>query len=91
MAFSEFGRRVAENASAGTDHGAAAPVFVVGPGVKGGVYGSNPDLEHLVDGDVAHSIDFRSVYATLVKGWLGAPVAPAVRGEFPTLPFLPSA
>jgi uncharacterized protein (DUF1501 family) len=91
MAFSEFGRRVAENASAGTDHGAAAPVFVVGPGVKGGVYGSNPDLEHLVDGDVAHSIDFRSVYATLVKGWLGAPVAPAVQGEFPTLAFLPSA
>ena len=91
MAFSEFGRRVAENASSGTDHGAAAPVFVVGPAVKGGVYGSNPDLEHLVDGDITHSIDFRSVYATLVKGWLGSPVEPAVKGEFPTLPFLASA
>jgi uncharacterized protein (DUF1501 family) len=91
MAFSEFGRRVAENASAGTDHGAAGPVFVVGPSVKGGLYGSNPDFSHLVDGDVTHGIDFRSVYATLVKDWLGAPIAPAIQGEFPLLPFLSSA
>lgn len=88
MVFSEFGRRVAENASAGTDHGAAAPMFVIGPSVKGGLHGTPPDLEHLVDGDVAHGIDFRSVYATLVTEWLGAPAAPSVIGSFPSLPFL---
>jgi len=90
VTFSEFGRRVAENASAGTDHGAAAPVLVVGPAVQGGLFGVPPDLEHLVDGDVAHTIDFRSVYTTLVADWLGAPAESAVVGAFPSIPFLKS-
>ena len=90
VTFSEFGRRVAENASAGTDHGAAAPVFVVGPAVQGGLFGPPPDLEHLIDGDVVHTIDFRSVYTTLVTEWLGASAEPAVSGSFPTVPFLKS-
>ncbi len=90
VTFSEFGRRVTENASGGTDHGAAAPVFVVGPSVQGGLFGVPPDLEHLVDGDVGHTIDFRSVYATLVKDWLGADPALSVAGEFPLIPFLKS-
>jgi uncharacterized protein (DUF1501 family) len=90
VTFSEFGRRVEENASAGTDHGAAAPVFVVGPSVQGGLYGIPPDLEHLVDGDVAHTIDFRSVYTTLVTEWLAAPAETAVSGTFPPMPFLKS-
>ncbi len=73
MAFSEFGRRVAENASSGTDHGAAAPMFVMGEGLRGGVLGPNPDLGDLVDGDVRHTTDFREVYAALLEGWLGVP------------------
>ncbi|QDU86105.1 hypothetical protein Pla163_32540 [Planctomycetes bacterium Pla163] len=71
LVFSEFGRRVRENASAGTDHGAAGPVFVLGPAARGGFVGTPPDLEHLVDGDLPHGIDFRSVYATLESRWLG--------------------
>jgi uncharacterized protein (DUF1501 family) len=90
VTFSEFGRRVEENASGGTDHGAAAPVFVLGGAVQGGLFGVPPDLEHLVDGDVGHTIDFRSVYTTLVTDWLGASAEPAVTGTFPTVPFLKS-
>lgn len=69
--FSEFGRRVRENASGGTDHGAGAPAFVVGPRASGGFVGTAPDLERLVDGDVPHSIDFRSVYTALECDWMG--------------------
>ncbi len=72
LAFSEFGRRVAENGSAGTDHGAAAPMFVFGDKVRGGVHGAPPDLENLIDGDVRHQIDFRQVYASVLDGWLQA-------------------
>ena len=68
-----------------------APVFVVGPSVQGGLFGVPPDLEHLVDGDVGHTIDFRSVYATLVQDWLGADPSLSVAGEFPRIPFLRSA
>jgi uncharacterized protein (DUF1501 family) len=71
LVFSEFGRRVRENASAGTDHGAAGPAFVLGPAASGGFVGTPPDLEHLIDGDLPHGIDFRSVYATLESGWMG--------------------
>ncbi|MBV6459280.1 MAG: hypothetical protein HONBIEJF_02425 [Fimbriimonadaceae bacterium] len=71
MVFSEFGRRTYENASAGTDHGAAAPMFLVGSGVKGGMYGPIPNLNDLDDGDVKFAIDFRQVYATALDGWLG--------------------
>jgi uncharacterized protein (DUF1501 family) len=85
MTFSEFGRRVAENASRGTDHGEAAPVFLIGGGVKGGLYGSHPDLGRLNDGNLAFSTDFRSVYATVIQRWLGRPSEAIVGGTFPTL------
>lgn len=68
--FSEFGRRVKDNGS-GTDHGAAAPVFVIGGGVRPGLVGKNPDLLHLDNGDLRYQIDFRSVYATLLNKKLG--------------------
>ncbi len=71
MTFSEFGRRVEENASKGTDHGAASCMFVVGPSVKGGVIGEHPSLKNLDFGDLKHHTDFRRVYATLLDSWLG--------------------
>ncbi|MEM1331060.1 MAG: DUF1501 domain-containing protein [Planctomycetota bacterium] len=72
LVFSEFGRRVAQNASGGTDHGTAAPVFLMGPMVKPGVFGDHPSLRDLDDGDLKHSIDFRSVYAGVLERWLDA-------------------
>ena len=71
LVFSEFGRRAAENGSSGTDHGAAAPVFLVGAPVRGGMHGRAPDLTRLVEGDVPHSTDFRSLYTTLERDWMG--------------------
>jgi uncharacterized protein (DUF1501 family) len=73
MTFSEFGRRVAENASAGTDHGKASCMFVAGGGVKGGLYGKYPSLTELSQGDLEHTVDFRNVYSDLLGGWLKAP------------------
>ena len=70
MGFSEFGRRVAENDSAGTDHGQGSVMFVLGQGVKGGVHGDSPDLEHLESGDIVYKQDFRGVYAHALDGWL---------------------
>ena len=71
LTFSEFGRRAHENASLGTDHGAAAPMFLVGGRVKGGLHGARPDLTNLVGGDVDHKIDFREVYAATLDTWMG--------------------
>jgi uncharacterized protein (DUF1501 family) len=71
MTFSEFGRRVYENGSRGTDHGAASCLFVAGPSVKGGVVGKHPSLADLDAGDLKFHTDFRSVYATQLDGWLG--------------------
>ena len=71
MTFSEFGRRVQENASKGTDHGAASCLFVAGPGVKGGPVGDHPSLSDLDAGDLKYHTDFRQVYATLLDRWLG--------------------
>jgi uncharacterized protein (DUF1501 family) len=71
VTFSEFGRRVDENGSRGTDHGAASCLFVAGPSVKGGVVGPHPSLSDLGDGDLKFHTDFRRVYATLLDGWLG--------------------
>lgn len=82
LAFSEFGRRVAENGSQGTDHGAAAPVFLFGDTLKGGLHGEPPDLADLVDGDVKHKIDFRQVYASLLDNWLGTPSRPILGRDF---------
>ena len=71
LTFSEFGRRVQENGSRGTDHGAASCMFVAGPSVKGGVVGPHPSLADLDAGDLKFHTDFRRVYATLLDGWLG--------------------
>lgn len=71
MTFSEFGRRVKENGSQGTDHGVAAPMFLAGPACRAGLTGGRPDLGNLEDGDVRHRIDFRRVYAAVLKDWLG--------------------
>lgn len=88
MAFSEFGRRVAENGSAGTDHGAAGPMFLMGGPVAGGVHGRHPSLTELDRGDLKMTTDFRSVYATLIEDWLGAPSRLVLGGSFPKLPLL---
>ncbi len=89
MTFSEFGRRVKQNASAGTDHGTAAPMFIVGSGIQAGVHGAHPSLSRLDDnGDLTYGIDFRSVYASLIDQWMGAD-AQAVLGErFAPVPLL---
>ena len=72
MTFSEFGRRVEQNGSAGTDHGTAAPLFVIGQNAKGGIVGNNPDLSNLDNnGDLQYEYDFRQVYATLLQDHLG--------------------
>ena len=72
MTFSEFGRRVGQNGSFGTDHGTAAPLFLLGNGVKGGLYGSAPVLDDLDSaGNMKFDIDFRTVYATVLQDWFG--------------------
>ncbi len=88
MTFSEFGRRVKENGSAGTDHGAASVMFLAGGGIKGGVYGDYPSLSDLDDGDLRMHTDFRSVYATLLDKWLQTPSNPVLGGNFPHLNFV---
>ena len=86
MMFTEFGRRVEENGSLGTDHGTATPMFVVGRGVKGGFYGQHPSLTDLDDGNMRMTTDFRRVYATMIEDWLGSGDAEAVlKGRFGTL------
>ena len=86
MIFSEFGRRVPENVTLGTDHGAANVMFVVGNGVKGGHYGEVPSLTKLAEGDnLAYTTDFRRVYQTLISGWLEHGGSDDIlRGEFKT-------
>jgi uncharacterized protein (DUF1501 family) len=84
---SEFGRRVPENTSLGTDHGTAQVNFVIGNAVKGGLYGKAPSLMNLVLGDNLEStVDFRQVYATLIQGWLDADAASVLGQRFDTLP-----
>jgi len=72
LAFTEFGRRVAENSGRGTDHGAAQPLFIMGSSVKSGIHGEHPSLAQLEDGDLKYKIDFRSIYATVLDGWMKA-------------------
>jgi uncharacterized protein (DUF1501 family) len=86
VTFSEFGRRVAENASRGTDHGTASPLFAIGGGIKGGLYGSQPSLDDLDNGNLKFGTDFRSVYAALLEHWLQRPAAPIVGGTFTPVP-----
>jgi len=82
MVFSEFGRRVAQNGSSGTDHGAAGPMFVSGGKVKGGVYGAHPSLTDLDDGDLKYTTDFRRIYATILDKWLNADSAVVLKNKF---------
>ena len=88
LVFSEFGRRVAENASQGTDHGAAAPVFVMGPirSESRGLVGAHPSLEDLDDGDLKHHTDFRRVYAAVLEEWLNCPAESVLGKGFQPLP-----
>lgn len=82
MSFSEFGRRVSQNASGGTDHGTAAPMFLAGPMVKAGVVGNQPSLTDLDSGDLKYSLDFRSVYAGVLGQWLKADADKVLEGHF---------
>jgi uncharacterized protein (DUF1501 family) len=92
MTWSEFGRRVEENASQGTDHGTAAPLFVLGNAVQGGIYGEPPDLNRLDKyGNLTFTADFRSVYATVLDRWLGAPASAVLGGSYEEHAFLPAA
>ena len=90
LTFSEFGRRVEENGSKGTDHGAAAPMFVLGSAIRGGVFGDAPDLTDLEDGDVRFTTDFRQVYATLLERWFNVDARPILASTFEPIPFLPA-
>ncbi len=87
MVFSEFGRRVEENASAGTDHGTAGPMYILGKHVKGGWYGSFPKLDDLDEnGNLKVTTDFRRVYATMIAEWMGFDRADSIlKGDFPGL------
>ena len=88
LAFSEFGRRAAENNSGGTDHGAAGPVFVAGPKLAQGLHGTTPNLADLDEGDVKMAIDFRQIYASILDRWLDVPAAKILSGNFEPLPLL---
>lgn len=88
MCFSEFGRRVAENASAGTDHGAAAPMFLAGTAVRAGLIGPHPNLADLDEGDLKHHTDFRQVYACVLEQWLGCDSEPILGGRYAPVPAL---
>jgi uncharacterized protein (DUF1501 family) len=73
MTYSEFGRRVAENGSGGTDHGTAAPHFVFGGRMNGGIFGSQPSLDDLERGDLRFTTHFKSYYQTVLSRWLESP------------------
>ncbi|MGH2632374.1 MAG: DUF1501 domain-containing protein, partial [Tepidiformaceae bacterium] len=89
LTWSEFGRRVQENANGGTDHGSASVMFALGSKVKQGFYGDQPSLSQLVDnGNLAFTTDFRSVYATVIDNWLGIPSAPLLGQQWPNLGFV---
>ena len=86
LVFTEFGRRVEENASLGTDHGTATPLFVIGDGVKGGFWGTPPSLTELDDGNLIKTTDFRRVYASMVEEWMGfGETERLLRGRFEPL------
>ncbi len=88
MTYSEFGRRVNENASAGTDHGTAAPQLLLGGQVKGGLYGSFPSLTDLQEGDLKHHVEYRSLYATVIAKWWELTDRSFSPSRYPELGFL---
>jgi uncharacterized protein (DUF1501 family) len=88
VTFSEFGRRVHENGSRGTDHGQAGPMFVLGGRVRGGFHGALPNLTDLDNGDLKYTVDFRSVYATVLQNWLAADPAAILGSPFPLVEFV---
>jgi uncharacterized protein (DUF1501 family) len=88
MTFSEFGRRVEENASNGTDHGAAAPMFVLGSSIQQGLVGQHPSMTDLDQGDLKFGVDFRSVYASVLQNWLETPSKPILGDQFSLLPLV---
>ncbi len=88
LVFSEFGRRVQENRSGGTDHGTAAPMFVVGDRIKPGLHGAYPSLTELDQGDLIHTVDFRQVYAAVLDDWFGVKPASVLGQDFKRLPLL---
>ena len=94
MTFSEFGRRVVSNASRGTDHGSAAPMFVFGAGIRQQMIGKNPDLSSLVNGNLGMTTDFRQVYSALIGDWLGegqATAATVLTRSFDAVPIFQGA
>ena len=98
LQFSEFGRRITENGSQGTDHGAAGVMMAMGGGVRGGIYGTAPNLNPIAGnptssrtrGDVRYDTDFRSVYAEIIDNWLGGNSVAVLGGDFrnPALNFI---
>ncbi len=91
LAFSEFGRRLTENASRGTDHGgtgSCARIFLAGPAVHSGLHGPYPNLTELQDGDPRHAIDFRRIYATVLDRWLNCSSRLVLGQEFAQLPVI---
>ncbi len=86
MSYSEFGRRAAENGSKGTDHGTAAPHFIMGGKVNGGLFGQQPSLHNLSNNDLKHHVDFRQVYSSLEKYWFGT-IGKNAR-QFESIPFI---
>lgn len=88
LAFSEFGRRVEENQSQGTDHGTAGPVFIAGTHVKGGLYGEVPNLSDLEKGDLKVKLDFRQVYGTLLDKWLKVGSEKVLHKKYESLDFI---
>ena len=85
MTYSEFGRRAAENSAMGTDHGTAAPHFVMGRAVNGGLHGRQPSLDDLDNGNLKHHVDFRSLYATVLRRWWNIDPAPVLGRSYPEL------
>jgi uncharacterized protein (DUF1501 family) len=88
VTYSEFGRTVLENGRRGTDHGSAAPMFLIGGKVKGGLVGPHPSLAQLEGGGAKHHTDFRRVFATLLDRWLGWPSKPILGGDYAPLEVL---
>jgi len=91
MSFSEFGRRVEQNASQGTDHGAAAPMMLFGPKVKAGVLSKHPSLTDLDQGDLKYNTDFRNVYAAVLQNWMDTPSKPILGQQFKPMPIVKGA